>query len=53
MRWGRQRVKDQLSVMAPGEYPQYTIEYEIGAARAPAAPRSGAAGGHCVFPAPR
>jgi ATP-dependent Lon protease len=34
----RQRVKDQLSVMAPGEYPQYTIEYEIGARRAPAAP---------------
>jgi ATP-dependent Lon protease len=34
----RQRVKDQLSVMAPGEYPQYTIEYEIGARRAPAVP---------------
>lgn len=34
----RQRVKDQLSTMAPGEYPQYTIEYEIGSKRAPAAP---------------
>jgi ATP-dependent Lon protease len=34
----RQRVKDQLSVMAPGEYPQYTIEFEIGSIRQPAAP---------------
>ena len=30
----RQRVKDQLSVIAPGEYPQYTIEFEIGPKRA-------------------
>jgi ATP-dependent Lon protease len=34
----RQRVKDQLSVIAPGEYPHYTIEYEIGSRRAPASP---------------
>jgi ATP-dependent Lon protease len=34
----RQRVKDQLSIMAPGEYPQYTIEYEIGSKRAPVVP---------------
>jgi ATP-dependent Lon protease len=34
----RQRVKDQLSVLAPGEYPGYTIEYEIHGTRAPAAP---------------
>jgi ATP-dependent Lon protease len=25
----RQRIKDQLGVLAPGEYPAYTIEYEI------------------------
>ena len=29
----RQRVKDQLSVVSPGEYPQYTMEYEIGGKR--------------------
>jgi ATP-dependent Lon protease len=34
----RQRVKDQLSVLAPGEYPGYTIEYEIGGIRSPAPP---------------
>jgi ATP-dependent Lon protease len=34
----RQRVKDQLAVMAPGEYTQYTIEYEIGGHRTPGAP---------------
>jgi ATP-dependent Lon protease len=34
----RQRVKDQLTVMAPGEYTQYTIEYEIGGKRTPGAP---------------
>jgi ATP-dependent Lon protease len=34
----RQRVKDQLSVIAPGEYPQYTIEFEIGGIRKPASP---------------
>lgn len=34
----RQRVKDQLSIMAPGEYPQYTIEFEIGERRQPVAP---------------
>jgi ATP-dependent Lon protease len=26
----RQRVKDQLASIAPGEYPEYTIQYEIG-----------------------
>lgn len=34
----RQRVKDQLSVLAPGEYPTYTIEFEIGGKRTPAIP---------------
>jgi ATP-dependent Lon protease len=34
----RQRVKDQLSVIAPGEYPFSTIEVEVGSHRAPAAP---------------
>lgn len=34
----RQRVKDQLSVIAPGEYSQYTVEYEINGNRAPTAP---------------
>lgn len=34
----RQRVKDQLSVLAPGEYPPYTIEYEIGTERKAVAP---------------
>jgi ATP-dependent Lon protease len=34
----RQRVKDQLSVLAPGEYPRYTIEYQLNGTRAPAAP---------------
>jgi len=34
----RQRVKDQLSVIAPGEYPQYTIEFEIGRNRVPVKP---------------
>jgi ATP-dependent Lon protease len=34
----RQRVKDQLSVIAPGEYSQYTVEYQINGIRAPAAP---------------
>lgn len=34
----RQRVKDQLSVLAPGEYPTYTIEFEIGGKRAPVTP---------------
>jgi ATP-dependent Lon protease len=34
----RQRVKDQLSVIAPGEYPQYTIEIHIGSKRTPVAP---------------
>jgi ATP-dependent Lon protease len=34
----RQRVKDQLSVLAPGEYPTYTMEYEIGGKRSPAPP---------------
>jgi len=34
----RQRVKDQLSVIAPGEYPQYSIEYEIGKERVAVAP---------------
>lgn len=34
----RQRVKDQLCVIAPGEYPQYTIEYEIGEDRVPVSP---------------
>jgi ATP-dependent Lon protease len=34
----RQRVKDQLSVLAHGEYPGYTIEYEIDGTRAPVAP---------------
>lgn len=34
----RQRVKDQLSVLAPGEYPQYSIEYEIGKNRVAVAP---------------
>jgi len=29
----RQRVKDQLSVLSPGEYPQYTMEFEIGSSR--------------------
>lgn len=29
----RQRVKDQLCVIAPGEYPQHTIEYENAGAR--------------------
>ena len=35
---GRQRVKDQLAVLAPGEYPGYTIEMEIGGRRTPVAP---------------
>lgn len=30
----RQRVKDQLGVLAPGEYPTYAIEYEIAGKRA-------------------
>jgi len=34
----RQRVKDQLSVLAPGEYPSYTMEYEIAGQRHPAQP---------------
>ena len=34
----RRRVKDQLSVIAPGEYSQYTVEYEINGTRAPTAP---------------
>ncbi|MBI5489026.1 MAG: BREX system Lon protease-like protein BrxL [Deltaproteobacteria bacterium] len=34
----RQRVKDQLSVLAPGEYAGYTIEFEIDGRRTPAAP---------------
>ncbi|MGA2701013.1 MAG: BREX system Lon protease-like protein BrxL [Isosphaeraceae bacterium] len=34
----RQRVKDQLCVIAPGEYTQYTVEYEINGTRAPTAP---------------
>jgi ATP-dependent Lon protease len=34
----RQRVKDQLSVLAPGEYPGYTIEYAIDSVRVPAPP---------------
>ncbi|MDD2709251.1 MAG: BREX system Lon protease-like protein BrxL [Verrucomicrobiae bacterium] len=34
----RQRVKDQLSVIAPGEYPHYTIEYEINGVRQSANP---------------
>jgi len=34
----RQRVKDQLSVIAPGEYPQYSMEYEIGKDRVAVAP---------------
>lgn len=34
----RQRVKDQLSVLAPGEYPGYTIEYQINGTRTPVAP---------------
>lgn len=34
----RQRVKDQLSVLAPGEYPGYTMEFEIGGTVTPAAP---------------
>ncbi len=34
----RQRIKDQLSVLAPGEYPSYTIEYEIGGDRRSAPP---------------
>jgi len=34
----RQRVKDQLSVLAPGEYPTYTIEFEIGGKRTPVSP---------------
>lgn len=34
----RQRVKDQLSVLAPGEYPHYTIEYKVGDFRQAAAP---------------
>jgi ATP-dependent Lon protease len=34
----RQRVKDQLSVLAPGEYPTYTIEFEIGGKRTPVTP---------------
>ncbi|QRN94040.1 BREX system Lon protease-like protein BrxL [Archangium violaceum] len=29
----RQRVKDQLSVLAPGEYPKYTMEFEIAGKR--------------------
>ncbi len=35
---GRQRVKDQLAVLAPGEYPGYTIEMEIGGRRTPVPP---------------
>lgn len=34
----RQRVKDQLSVIAPGEYPQYSMEYEIGKDRVAVVP---------------
>lgn len=34
----RQRVKDQLSVLAPGEYPGYTMEYEIAGQRVPVPP---------------
>jgi len=34
----RQRVKDQLSVLAPGEYPQYTIEFELDHQRVPVSP---------------
>jgi len=34
----RQRVKDQLSVIAPGEYPQYSMEYEIGKDRVAVTP---------------
>jgi len=34
----RQRVKDQLSVLAPGEYPTYTIEFEIGGKRTAVVP---------------
>jgi ATP-dependent Lon protease len=34
----RQRVKDQLSVIAPGEYPHYTIEYEVAGVRQAASP---------------
>ena len=34
----RQRVKDQLSVLAPGEYPHGTMEYEVGSVRRLTAP---------------
>ena len=34
----RQRVKDQLGVLAPGEYTPYTMEFEIGGRRLAAAP---------------
>ena len=34
----RQRVKDQLSIIAPGEYPQYTVECQLNGTRLPAAP---------------
>jgi ATP-dependent Lon protease len=34
----RQRVKDQLGVLAPGEYTPYTIEFEIAGRRLAAAP---------------
>jgi len=34
----RQRVKDQLSVIAPGEYPQYTIEYQVDSRWVPVPP---------------
>ncbi|MDO8723032.1 MAG: BREX system Lon protease-like protein BrxL [Syntrophales bacterium] len=34
----RQRVKDQLAVLAPGEYPQYDIQYEIDGIRNKATP---------------
>jgi ATP-dependent Lon protease len=34
----RQRVKDQLAVLAPGEYPQNTIEFEVAGVRESAAP---------------
>jgi len=34
----RQRVKDQLSIIAPGEYQQYTVECQLNGSRLPAAP---------------
>jgi len=34
----RQRVKDQLAVIAPGEYPPYTIEFALNGHRIPVVP---------------